>query len=64
VINTAVMKRLLDEDEETMELAADAFAYKYISSYKKTMLPLYNEDRADTTKRSWYEYHYVITSST
>ena len=64
VINAAVMKRLLDEDEETMELAADAFAYKYVSSYKKTMLPLYNEDRADTTKRSWYEYHYVITSST
>lgn len=64
VINTTVMKRLLDEEEETMQLAAEAFANKYTDSYLKTMLPLYNEDRADTTKRSWYQYHYVITCST
>ena len=64
VINNTVMKRLLDEEEETMQLAANAFAEKYTESYQKTMLPLYNEDRADTTKRSWYEYHYVVKCST
>ena len=47
-----------------MKLAADAFAESYTDSYKKTMLPLYNQDRADTTKRSWYQYHYIINCST
>lgn len=64
LINAAVMKRLLDREEETMELAAEVFADNYTRSYKETMLPLYNQDRADTTKRSWYQYHYIIDTST
>ncbi len=64
LINETVMKRLLDRNEATMKLAAEAFADSYTDSYKKTMLPLYNQDRADTTKRSWYQYHYIIESNT
>jgi hypothetical protein len=64
LINATVMKRLLDREEETVELAAEAFAENYTRSYKETMLPLYNQDRADTTKRSWYQYHYIIDTST
>lgn len=64
LINDAVMKRLLDREEKTMKVAAEAFTNQYTDSYKKTMLPLYNQDRADTTKRSWYQYHYIINTST
>ena len=64
LINATVMKRLLDSEESTMKLAAENFANHYTESYLKTMLPLYNEDRADTTKRSWYQYHYIINCST
>lgn len=64
LINAAVMKRLLDREESTVKLAAEAFANSYTDSYKNTMLPLYNQDRADTTKRAWYQYHYIINSST
>lgn len=28
------------------------------------MVPLYNQDRADTTKRAWYEFHYIISAET
>ena len=64
LINSTVMKRLLDREEKTLKLAAEAFADTYTESYKKTMLPLYNEDRADSTKKAWYQYHYIIESST
>jgi len=64
LINTAVMKRLLDREEKSMQLAAEAFADTYTESYKTTMLPLYNEDRNDSTKRAWYQYHYIIETST
>lgn len=64
LINTTVMERLLDREETSMNLAVEAFIDSYIRSYQNTMLPLYNEDRADTTKRAWYQYHYVIETST
>lgn len=64
LINAAVMKRLLDREEKSMQLAAEAFADTYTGSYKSTMLPLYNEDRSDSTKRAWYQYHYIIETST
>ena len=64
LINAAVMKRLLDREEKSMQLAAEAFADTYTESYKSTMLPLYNEDRSDSTKRAWYQYHYIIETST
>jgi hypothetical protein len=64
LINATVMKRLLDREENTMQLAIDAFANNYTETYKKTMVPLYNQDRADTTKKAWYQYHYIINTST
>ena len=64
VINEIIQQRLLNMSELTVQQAADSFASIYTSSYVRNFLPLYNQDRADTTKRSWYEYHYVITSQT
>lgn len=64
LINAAVMKRLLDLEESSMKLAAETFADKYTQSYVTNMLPLYNQDRSDTLKRQWYEYHYIIKTST
>lgn len=64
VLNETVMNRLLDRMEVSMQVAADAFAEDYTQTYLKTMLPLYNQDRADTTKRAWYEYHYIISATT
>ena len=60
IINNAVEKRLLDLEDLTMQQAADSFASVYTSNYKKNFLPLYNQDRGDESKRSWYDYHYII----
>ena len=62
VVNRIIQKQLLDMEELTMQQAADSFTNTYTSTYLRNLLPLYNQDRADTTKRSWYDYHYVITS--
>jgi hypothetical protein len=62
VVNRIIQKRLLDMEELTMQQAVDSFANTYTATYLRSLLPLYNQDRADTAKRSWYEYHYVITS--
>ena len=62
VVNRIIQKRLLDMEELTMQQAVDSFANTYAVTYIRNLLPLYNQDRADTAKRSWYEYHYVITS--
>ena len=62
VVNRIIQKRLLDMEELTMQQAVDSFANTYTTTYLRSLLPLYNQDRADTAKRSWYEYHYVITS--
>lgn len=64
IVNETIQRRFLDMHDLTMKQAADSFANSYAAAYKKNFLPLYNQDRADTTKRSWYEYHYVITSQT
>lgn len=64
VINGAINSKLLEQEHDgSVENAANVFADEYIKKYK-TLLPLYNQDRADSTKRAWYEYHYVITTST
>ena len=60
IVNNAIEKRLLDMEDLKMQQAADSFASVYTSNYKKNFLPLYNQDRADTAKHSWYEYHYII----
>lgn len=63
-INATVTERLLDRDEQQMENAAQAFADDYAERYKKALLPLYNMDRGDLTKRAWYHYHYIINATT
>ncbi len=62
VVNSVIQKRLLNMEELTMQQAVDSFANTYTKTYARNLLPLYNQDRADTAKRTWYEYHYVITS--
>ena len=64
VVNEIIQKKFLDMSELTVQQAVDSFANTYTSSYVRNFLPLYNQDRADTAKRSWYEYHYVIASQT
>ena len=64
VINEIIQKRLLDINDLSMKDAIDSFANSYTESYRQHLMPLYKQDRADSTKRSWYEYHYVITTQT
>ena len=64
VVNEYIIQKLLDMKDITVQQAVDSFANTYTRTYVRNFLPLYNQDRADTTKRSWYEYHYVITSQT
>ena len=63
-INTTVTERLLNARDVTMKTAAEEFAENYTKTYKSNLLPLYNQDRADTTKHAWYDYHYIILSET
>ena len=64
VVNNIILEKLLDMKGLSMQEAVDSFANGYTASYIRNFLPLYNQDRADESKRSWYEYHYVITSET
>lgn len=63
-INNALQKRVLDMQGLPMQQAVDSFANAYTRAYRKNFLPLYNEDRADSTKRPWYEYRYNVTTDT
>lgn len=62
VVNRVIQEKLLNLTDLDMQLAVDSFANTYTNTYLQNFLPLYNEDRADEEKRSWYDYHYVITS--
>jgi hypothetical protein len=64
VVNSFILDKLLNLKDLDMQQAVDSFANGYTSSYIHNFLPLYNQDRADESKRSWYEYHYIITSET
>lgn len=65
IINETLMSRLLNKSgERDLKAAADKFVEDYTTNYKNSMLPLYNQDRADSTKKAWYEYHYVIETTT
>lgn len=65
IINETLMARLLNKPGEIdLKTAAEKFTDDYTTSYKNTMLPLYNQDRADTAKIAWYEYHYIIDAVT
>ena len=64
VLNNYVIKRLFDKQDISMQTAAEEFIKQYTTNYKSDMLPLYNQDRADTTRRAWFEYHFIITTET
>lgn len=64
VINNTIEERMLNMKDIAMQHAVDSFAGTYTRAYLKNFLPLYNQDRGDKSKRSWYDYHYVITSKT
>lgn len=64
VVNNTIEEKLLNTRDVSMKKAVTDFADKYIKDYKHHMLPLYNEDRSDTTKRAWYQFHYVISAET
>ena len=63
-INAEVVYRLFNQEGLGLQGAMEQYVEQYCSSYRAHMLPLYNEDRADSTKRSWYEFHYIINSTT
>ena len=48
----------------SVESACEQFAESYVQNYQNTLTPLYNQDRNDSTKRAWYDYHYIITTET
>ena len=65
IINETLMARLLNKPgEKDLQTAALKFTDDYTTSYKNTMLPLYNQDRNDTAKIAWYEYHYLVEATT
>lgn len=64
IVNDAIESRLFSMELLDMQQAADSFANQYTGKYLRDMLPLYKEDRSDTTKRAWYEFHYVVTTNT
>ena len=63
-INATVTERLLDRNDDNMQKSAEAYADDYTSNYRRTLLPLYNQDSDDSHKQAWYHYHYIINSHT
>ena len=64
IINSAIVRKLFNREDDEIEVAANAFVNEYTSNYINTLLPLYNQDRNDSIKRIWYHYHYIINSRT
>ncbi len=62
LINEAIVSKIFDMEQLSVQAAADSFANTYTRDYRKNMAPLYREDRADATKHAWYEYRYVVTT--
>ena len=63
-VNAALMRKLFDMQELTIQQAADSFATQYTQDYKRTLAALYEQDKNDNTKHNWYEYHYTIDTKT
>ena len=59
IINNIIEQRLLDVQDLSMQEAADSFANVYTARYLN-LLPLYNQDRVDSKKADWYNYHYIL----
>ena len=65
LINKVLTERLLNKPlTGDFQTAVTKFVDDYTKNYKSTLLPLYNQDRNDTAKIAWYEYHYVIETTT
>lgn len=64
LINEAIVKKIFDMEHVSPQAAADSFANTYTHNYQNYLAPLYREDHADTNKRPWYEYRYVINTET
>ena len=62
VVNNYIQQQLLNMEDIPIRHAADSFCNAYTTNYLRNLLPLYNQNRSDTTLRSWYEYHFTITS--
>ena len=64
IINNIIEKRLFDLQDMSMQQAADSFANMYTTSYLDNLFPLYSEDLGNEKKTEWYNYHYIIKTST
>ena len=64
IINNIIEKRLLNMQDLTMQQAADSFANMYAANYQQSLLPLYRQDQNDQKKLEWYNYHYILKTST
>lgn len=61
-INSIIGERLFGYENLSLSQAADSFANAYVRNYMEVLRPLYDKDKADETRRSWYEYHYTVTT--
>lgn len=61
-INEYLVERLFNKQDISVEAAAQQFTEEYVQNYQATLTSLYNQDRNDTTKRAWYDYHYIIST--
>jgi hypothetical protein len=64
MMNKAIVSKIFDMQDISVQAAADSFANSYTRDYVKNMLPLYREDRSDKEKHPWYEYRYSIGTET
>jgi hypothetical protein len=64
IINNIIEKRLLNMQDVPMQMAVDSFANMYTASYKYNLLHLYNQDLENKKKGEWYNYHYIVKTST
>ena len=64
IINNIIEKRLLNLQDMPIQQAADSFATLYTANYQNNLLPLYNQDQGNENKTAWYNYHYIIKTST
>ena len=64
IMNNIIEKRLLNMQDLPMASAVDSFANEYTASYQEHLQPLYRQDQNDPKKLEWYNYHYIIKTST
>ncbi len=62
IINNTIGNELFNYENLSLKQAADSFANVYACNYVEVLRPLYEKDKADKTRRSWYEYHYMVNT--